>query len=62
MILRHKVIRLKEKLLIYFWYKVPNKCLYWAVNSAWAKASTLRYANKTPDEINWEMVQRYLSE
>jgi hypothetical protein len=55
---------MKEKTTIYerLVYLLPRKFLYWCVIRAWAIASTEKYTNKTPYEINWEMVCKYLEE
>ena len=39
---------------------LPRKLLYWCVIKAWAIATTEKYTNKTPYEVNWEMVIKYL--
>ena len=45
-----------EKLTYYF----PRKLLYWCVIRAWAIATTEKYRDKTPYEVNWKMVCKYL--
>ncbi len=49
-----------EKSIIWFWWKMPNSVLFWAVNQAWAKATTSIYSDKHPNEVTWEMMQKYL--
>lgn len=39
---------------------LPRKMLYWCVIRAWAIATTEKYTKKTPYEVNWEMVVKYL--
>lgn len=51
----------KERFLIWFWSKIPNSWLYWAVNQAWAKATTTEFTDRSPNEVTWDMMQRYLS-
>ncbi len=53
---------MKEKFAIWFWSKIPNRVLYWAVNQAWAKATTQRFTDKQPNEVTWSMMQKYLGE
>ena len=52
---------MKERFLIWFWSLLPNSWLYWAVNQAWAKATTTLFTDRHPNEVSWEMMQRYLS-
>ncbi len=54
--------KMKEKIIIWFWSKVPNSVLYWAVNQAWAKATCREFTDKQPDEVTWSMMQKYLSD
>lgn len=39
---------------------LPRRLLYWCVIRAWAIATTEKYRNKTPYEVNWEMVCKHL--
>lgn len=39
---------------------IPRKMLYWCVIKAWAIVTTEKYTKKTPYEVNWEMVCKYL--
>lgn len=47
-----------------FWQYVadiaPNELLYFAVIRCWAKATTERYIDKTPDEVTWSMACKHL--
>lgn len=43
-------------------YLFPRKLLYWCVIRAWAIATTEKYRDKTPYEVNWLMVVKYLEE
>jgi hypothetical protein len=52
---------MKEKFIIWFWSKMPNGVLYWAVNQAWARATTQRFTDMHPDDVTWFMVQNYLT-
>lgn len=53
---------MKAKFAIWFWSKVPNRILFWAVNAAWANATCKRFTDKHPDEVLWSDMQKYLSE
>jgi hypothetical protein len=50
------------KIIIYqiIAYLLPRKILYWCIIRAWAIATTEKYMDKTPYEVNWEMVCKYL--
>jgi hypothetical protein len=53
---------MKERIIMWFWRKVPKSWLYWAVNQAWVYGSTTKYTDKHPDEITWSQVQKFLKE
>lgn len=40
---------------------VPRSFLYWCVIQAWVYATTEAYPHKSPDQITWDMVCKYLS-
>lgn len=53
---------MKWKLLIRLIPKLSNRLLYHCVLEAWARASVLKYTDKTPDEISiWDCL-KYLDE
>jgi len=39
---------------------LPRKVLYWCVIRAWAIATTTKYTDKTPYEVDWEMALKSL--
>ena len=41
---------------------LPKKVLYWCVIRAWAITTTEKYITKTPYEVDWEMVCKYLEQ
>jgi hypothetical protein len=47
-----------------FWQRVsfiaPTKLLYFCVIQAWANASVEKFTSKSPDEITWTEVCRFL--
>lgn len=51
---------LRQDFLHWFWKKIPNSWLYWAVIQAWANSTVEHYTHKTPDEVNWIMACDYL--
>lgn len=57
----YNYLKYREKLILKFWDCIPNKILYWAVNEAWARATSLEFTNKSPDEVLWSDVQNYLT-
>jgi hypothetical protein len=54
--------RKKLDFIIWFWWKMPNSVLYFAVNQAWAKATTTKFTNCRMDDVTFTMVQKFLSE
>lgn len=58
--MKYQFLKYKEKFIIWFWWKMPNSVLFWAVNQAWAKATTTEFTNKHPDEITWSEMQKWL--
>lgn len=50
--IKYNYLKYREKLILRFWNFIPNSILYWAVNEAWARATSLEFTNKTPAEID----------
>ena len=48
--------KLSEKIA----YLLPSKVLYWAIIRVWAKLTTEKYIDKTPDEVTIWMALKYL--
>lgn len=61
-VLRHNLSFYKEKTITWLWSLVPNRVLYWAVITAWARATTSTYDDKHPDEVTWTMMMNYLKQ
>jgi hypothetical protein len=49
-----------DKILNTIAMMTPRKLLYFMVIRAWAIATTEKYTNKTPDQVTWDMVCKYL--
>ncbi len=62
MIIRIKMlqIRLREKFNLFFWRNVPDSWLYWAVITAWAKATCTVFTDRHPDDVLWSDVMKML--
>jgi hypothetical protein len=41
----------KTNFMLWFVRLLPNRFLYWCVIQVWAKATTERHTDKTPDEV-----------
>lgn len=57
---RYEFLKLRERLILSFWRRVPNSFLYYGVIQAWSRASTTDYKNKHIDEITWSYTCKYL--
>ncbi len=49
-----------EKIINKIVWILPRKFLYFAVIRAWAIATTEKFTDKTPHEVDWDMVCRHL--
>lgn len=58
--LRYQISKWKSNVVISFWSKMPNSWIYYAVNQAWAKATTQRFTDRHPDDVRWSDVQKFL--
>lgn len=51
----------RTNLIFWFWRQFPKSWMYWAVIAIWAEATSTEFTDKHPDEINWNMMARWLS-
>lgn len=58
--MKHWLSLKREKALVWFWHKIPDSWLYWAVITAWARVTTKEYQYLTPNEVTWEMTCKAL--
>lgn len=52
---------MKKRFWQWFAFTVaPKELLYFATIRTWAKATTEKYTDKTPDEVTWSMAVKHL--
>lgn len=59
---KYEYNKIREKILTKIVWKLPSRILYWAIIRGFADATTGKWGNTHPDDVNYKVIMDRVSE